>query len=135
VVDRQGIPLTAPLSAANVNDVVLFEPMIQAIAPIKRPRGRPRKCPEELHADKAYDTTRCRQYLRHRGIGCRIARRGVESSERLGRHRWVGERIRAWLNRYRRLTIRYERRPEIHEVFLSLGYSLICGNFLQQAFC
>jgi transposase len=60
----------------------------------------------------------------------RIARRGIESSQRLGRHRWVVERTLAWLNRYRRLTIRYERRADIHQAFLTLGCALICFNHL-----
>ena len=47
----------------------------------------------------------------------------------LGRHRWV-ERTLAWLSRYRRLTIRYERRDDIHEAFLHLGCPLICFNYL-----
>jgi len=46
---------------------------------------------------------------------------GIESSERLGRHRWVVERTLAWLSKYRRLTIRYERHEDIHEAFLHLG--------------
>jgi hypothetical protein len=62
----------------------------------------------------------------------RIARRDVESSERLGRHRWVVERTLAWLNRYRRLRVRYERRADIHEAFLYLGCSLICLNYLSK---
>ena len=41
----------------------------------------------KLHADKGYDYRRCRAYLRRRGITARIARRGIESKERLGRHR------------------------------------------------
>jgi transposase len=53
-----------------------------------------------------------------------------ESSEKLGRHRWVVERTLAWLAKYRRLTIRYERREDIHEAFLHLGCSLICLNYL-----
>jgi hypothetical protein len=40
------------------------------------------------------------------------------------------ERTLAWLAKYRRLTIRYERRADIHQCFLSLGCSLICCNFL-----
>jgi transposase len=64
--------------------------------------------------------------LHRRGIKCRIARRGIERSDRLGRHRWVVERTLAWLAKYRRLTIRYERRADIHQAFLSL----ICCNFL-----
>jgi transposase len=54
-------------------------------------------------------------------IKVRIAHKGPESSERLGRHRGVIERTLAWLNRYRRLTIRYERRVDIHQAFLPLG--------------
>ena len=121
------------LSAANVHDSKVLEEAIDAIEPIKRPRGepgRPRKRPGKLHADKAYDFGRCRKALRKRGIKARIARRGIESSERLGRHRWVVERTLAWLARYRRLTVRYERRADIHEAFLHLGCSLICLNYL-----
>ncbi len=86
--------------------------------------------PEKLHADKAYDMPRCRQALRVRGIKPRIASRGIESSEKLGRHRWVVERTLAWLGKHRRLTIRYERRAEIHLALLHLGCSLVCLNFL-----
>src|SRR3712207_914576 len=60
----------------------------------------------------------------------RIARKGIESSEKLGRHRWVVERTLAWLAKYRRLTIRYERRDDTHEVFLHLVCSLICSHSL-----
>jgi transposase len=83
---------------------------VDAIEPIKRPVGRPRKRPAKLHADKAYDSKPLREELRRRSIRPRIARRGIESSERLGKHRWVVERMLAWLNRYRRLRIRHERR-------------------------
>ncbi len=61
----------------------------------------------------------------------RIARRGKDTSERLGRHGWVVERTLRWLARYRRLSVRrYERRAAIHEAFLHLGCSLICLNYL-----
>jgi transposase len=130
VSDRRGIPLCVRLSAANIHDSMVFEELIDAIEPIKGPRGRPRKRPEKLHADKAYDDNKCKEALRKRGIRSRIARKGVESSEKLGRHRWVVERTLAWLSKYRRLTIRYERRDDIHEAFLHLGCSLICLNYL-----
>jgi hypothetical protein len=134
VVDARGIPLAAKLSAANSRDSKLFEALIEAIPPLRRPPGqpgRPRQRPAKLHADKGYDYPRCRRYLRRRGIGCRIARRGVDSSERLGRHRWIVERSLAWLSRHRRLAIRYERRDDIHEAFLTVGCILICLNFLE----
>jgi transposase len=133
VADRGGVPLTVVLTAANVHDSKVLEEAVDAIEPIKRPRGRPgrpRKRPDKLHAEKAYDFPRCREALRRRGIKACIARRGIDSSERLGRYRWVVERTLAWLAKYRRLTIRYERRDDIHEAFLHLGCSLVCLNYL-----
>jgi hypothetical protein len=58
----------------------------------------------------------------------RIARKDIESSQRLDRHHWVVERIHAWFNRFRRLPIRFERRAEIYEAFTSLAASLITFN-------
>ena len=113
---------------------MVFEALLDAIAPIKQPNGRRRKRPAKLHADKAYDIPRCRQALRQRHIRCRIARKSIDSSERLGRHRWVIERTLSWLNRYRRLTVRYERRADLHQAFLTLGCCLICFNALQKEF-
>jgi transposase len=113
---------------------MLFEAVLDAIPPIKTPAGRRRKRPDKGHADKAYDIPRCRQALTRRHIKVRIARKGIDSSERLGRHRWVVERTLAWLNRFRRLTIRYERRADIHDAFLTLGCSLICFNALEKGF-
>ena len=89
-------------------------------------RGRPRRRPAKLHADKGYDHRRCRRECRARCIQPRIARRGVESSQRLGRHRWVVERTHAWLNRFRRLAVRYERRADIFLAFTTLGCALVC---------
>ena len=110
---------------------------MDAVEPIKRPRGepgRPRKRPEKLHADKGYDFGRCRKALRKRGIKARIARRGIESSEKLGRYRWVAERTLAWFDRFRRLIIRYERRDDIHLAFTTLGAALITFNQITR-FC
>ena len=104
--------------------------MLDAVKPIKGLWGRPRKRPAKLHADKAYDFDHCRQACRRRGITPRIARRGVESSEKLGRHRWVVERTLAWLARYRRLTVRYERLAEMHLALLTLACALICWKWL-----
>lgn len=133
LVDRSGVPLAVRHSAANVHYSRMLETMLDAVSPILSPRGRPRRRPEKLHADKAYDFERCREALRQRGIAPRIARRGLHSSERLGRHRWVAERTLAWLNRYRRLKVRYERLADVHQAFLSLGCTLVCWNFVRRA--
>lgn len=130
LVERQGIPLAAELTAANVPDGCRCTVLVDAVAPIRQPRGRPRRRPAKFHADKASDWGRCRAALRRRGLAPRIARKHVESSEHLGRYRWVAERTLAWLAQFRRLDLRYERLPEIHGAFLCLGCSLICLRFL-----
>lgn len=123
------------LSAANVHDMKMLERTIDAVPPIKHGVGRPRRRPEKLHADKGYDFPEKRRALRARGIIARVARRGIESSERLGRHRWVVERTLSWFNRFRRLRIRYERRDDIHLSLLRIGAALICCNYLNHGFC
>jgi transposase len=130
VVDHAGIPLAALLSGANRHDAAVFQTLRDAIPPIKQPSGQRRTRPDTLHADKGYDYPCCRAALRPRTIQGRIARKGIDASERLGQHRWVVERTLAWLNRFRRLTVRYERRADIHHAFPTLGCALICGNFL-----
>jgi transposase len=108
--------LAVCLSAANTHDSLRLEQVVDAVPAIIGPRGRPgrpRKRPARLYADKGYDFPRGRQALRRRGITPRIARRGIESSQRLGRHRYVVERSLAWLVGYRRLQVRYERRADI----------------------
>ena len=134
VVGGPARPPAVLLTAANLHDSVVLEEVLDRVPPVRRPRGRPRRRPAKLHADKAYDFPRCRRACRRRGIVPRIARRGVESSERLGRHRWVVERTLSWIARSRRLAVRYERRDDIHLAFLVLACAAICFRFLQR-FC
>jgi IS5 family transposase len=124
--------LAAGLSGAERPDDGLFEALLEALPPLRGRRGRPRRRPGKVHADKAYDVPHCRHYLRQRGIRCRIARKGVESKTRLGRYRWVAERTIAWLHRYKRLLVRYERLEENHQAFLDLACALICFRFVQR---
>lgn len=131
MVERQGIPLAVRLSGAQVHDSQMLVPVVDAVVPVRNGRpGRPRQRPHKLHADKAYDSGPLRQALRQRNIRPRIARRGIESSQKLGRYRWVVERTGAWFNQFRRLRIRWERREDMHEAFLLIGCALICLNYL-----
>ncbi|MCW3477479.1 IS5 family transposase [Limobrevibacterium gyesilva] len=134
VTDRRGVPLAFVLTGANVHDSLPFEQLLDAVPPIAGRRGRPRRRPDKLHADKAYDHRRCRRACHKRRIKPRIARRGIETSQKLGRHRWVIERTFAWISRFRRLVTRYERRLDIHHAFTSITCSLICFNALQGRF-
>lgn len=133
--DAKGIPLALKLSGANVHDSRMLEAVVDAVPPIRQCWGRPRKRPSKLHADKAYDHCRCRQALTHRHIQHRIARRGIESSQRLGRHRCVVERTLAWFAQFRRLAIRYERRADIHLASSTLAAALIVWRFIERWFC
>lgn len=132
VSDAHGIPLAVVLGPANRHDSVTFEVVLDAIPPIATPQHHRRHRPAKLHADKAYDIPRCRAACHARRIGCRIARKQVDSSQTLGRHRWVVERTHAWLNRYRRLTIRYERRLDIHTAFVTIACALVCWKCLSR---
>jgi hypothetical protein len=89
VVDKNGLPLATILSGANVPDGKKMLAAVDAIPPVRGKAGHPRRRPAKLHGDKAYDDAGLRRGLRERGIEPRLARRGVESSERLGRFRWV----------------------------------------------
>jgi transposase len=122
--------LATLLTGANRHDSTVFEDLLDTVPPIRQPNGRRRKRPDKAHADKAYDIPRCRRALSRRHIRVRIARKGIDSSARLGRHRWVVERTFAWLNQFRRLRVRDERRADIHQAFLTLGCALICFKAL-----
>lgn len=108
---------------------ICLMPSRRSSSPTAAGASVPRSC-----TPKAYDIPRCRLTLRRRRIICRIARKGIDSSGRLGQHRWVVERTLAWLNRFRRLTVRYERRADLHQAFLTLGCALLCFNTLQKRF-
>jgi hypothetical protein len=86
--------LSLLLGPANRPDQELFEAVLDDIPPVATPAGGRRRRPDKCHADKGYDYRHCRRVLRRRGIKVRIARRDIESSERLGRHRWKVERVR-----------------------------------------
>jgi IS5 family transposase len=136
LVDRNGVPLAAGLSPANAHDSMLLEPMVDAVPAVKGPRGRPgrpRRRPAKLHGDKGYEDPRGRRALRRRGITPRIARRGIEPSQRLGRHRSVVERSLAWLGGYRRLQVRYERRADVLLGLVHLACALTCRKALDRS--
>ncbi|EFC78904.1 hypothetical protein FrEUN1fDRAFT_7974 [Parafrankia sp. EUN1f] len=80
------------VSGANLHDGHALIPLVTGIPAVRSRRGPRRRRPVKLRADKAYDSDDLRRFLRDRGIAPRIARKGIESSEKLGRHRWKVER-------------------------------------------
>lgn len=126
-----GNPLAAEATAGNVNDVTRFVPLVDAVPPIKGRPGRPRRRPDSVYGDRAYHSRCSRRELRARRVKVRVARPGDPHGSGLGRRRWVVERTIAWLHQYRRLRVRYERRADIHQAFLTIGCCLICFKQLQ----
>ena len=119
------------VSAANRHDSLFVEPILDSMPAIRiGGRGHPRRRPLKLHGDKGYDIPRVRRYLRRRGISARIARIGVDSSTRLGRHRWVVERTLGWLLSYKRLALRYDRTALTMTALARLAVILICARRL-----
>jgi transposase len=127
----RGLPLTAAVTAANLNDTLLFEALLDEVPAVPTPARRRRSRPGKVDAHKAYDHAANRAYLRRRGIKPRIARRGVEPSTRLGRHRWRIERTLSWLSCYRRLGVRWDRGSERWFAFVLLVCGLVCVKRLQ----
>ncbi|MGZ3097372.1 IS5 family transposase [Streptomyces sp. H72] len=123
--DADGLPLRVGLSAANTHDSQALKPMLSHFHMGHESHATESK-PRRLHADKAYDGPHLRRWLWGKHIGVRIARKSIESSERLGRRRWVVERTMSWLTGYRRLNHRYERHPRHYLAFLGLAAALCC---------
>ncbi|MER5400896.1 IS5 family transposase [Streptomyces sp. NPDC002599] len=130
IVDRQGLPLSVGISAANLHDSQALIPLVHGIPPIRSHRGPRRRQPGKLHGDKGYDYRYLRRWLASRGIRHRLAPKGVESSRPLGRHRWVVERTVSWLSGCRRLHRRHERKPEHFLAFTAIAATLICHRRL-----
>jgi transposase len=130
ITDANGLPLAVRLSGANRHDITQLQPLVEAIPPVRGKRGRPRRRPDRVQGDRAYDSQPHRVWLRGLGIVPVLAKRNTPHGSGLGVYRWVVERTLAWLHQFKRLRIRYERRSELHEAFLSLGCALICWRHL-----
>ena len=130
ITDARGIPLATVLTSANTNDITQLQLLVEAIPPVRGKPGRPRRRPKRVQGDRGYDSEPHRQWLRGLGIDPVLAKRNTPHGSGLGVYRWVVERTLSWLHQFRRLRIRYERRPDMHEAFMTLGCALICWRFL-----
>jgi DDE family transposase len=116
------------VTAASVTDTMMLHAVLDDVPPALTPSGRRRCWPGKLHGDKGYDSAANRAYLRGRGIRPRIARRGLESSTRLGRHRWKVERALSWLSCFRRLGVGWDRGSGRWFTFVLLACAVVCFN-------
>jgi transposase len=128
--DAQGMPLAALVTGAHRHDVTQLLPLLEAMPPVRGKRGHPRRRPDCIQGDRAYESEPHRQELRALGITPVLPKRGTAQGSGLGIHRWVVERTLAWLPQWRRLRGRDERRAGIHEALLTLACALICWRYL-----
>lgn len=113
---------------------MLFEPLIDAVLPIRTPCGQRRMRPAKVHADTAQDSRRCRRTLTpasdHDPHRARESRRARNRGSTTGcwRATWPGYAGIGWLS------VQYARRADIHQASATVGCTLICFNHLQKGF-
>ena len=122
--DGTGIPLAIVVDGANRHDVKLLCATVDGIV-IARPEPS-EDHPQHLCLDAAYDSAQAREEVEKRHYLPHMRRRGEEKQEKARipgarARRWVVERTHSWLNRSRRLLVRWEKKTENYLAFLHLA--------------
>ena len=128
------MPLEVQLSGANKPDINQLLPLVANLPAVRGKPGRPRSRPDKLYGDRAYDSEPHREGRRQLGVEPLLAAKGTEHGSGLGVFRWVVERTLGWAHQNRRLRVRYERRADIHQAFLTIACIKICASFLFNGF-
>lgn len=123
-----GIPIAVAVEGANCHDKRLVESTLRLIV-VQRPRATKRK-PQNMCMDKGYDYPDTRQLVSHWGYTAHIKARGEEAREKQSlpgyrARRWVVERTHSWMNRYRRLLVRWEKKVTNYLAMLHFACALI----------
>jgi transposase len=135
ITEARGLPLASSVTAANVNDISQLAPLYNAIPSVAGKVGHPRKKPDAVQGDLAYDSEPHRQGLRQMGVEPVLPEKEIDDQSGLGETRWPVERTLSWGHQNRRLRIRYEKRDDIHQAFLTLACIKMCASALLSGFC
>ena len=138
VSDGHGIPLAILTETASTHEVKLIEPLIRRVRIPRRGRGRPKTKLRRLIDDKAADSDRLRRELKRRGTDLiaphrdnRVWQRTQDGRKlRRYRRRWKIERTFAWIQNFRRLVVRHDRKITMFDAYLQLGCTIISLNKL-----
>jgi transposase len=130
--EGRGVPIGLAIDGANRNDMKLVQATIESI-PVDRPKPKPYH-PQNLCMDKGYDYDETRELVDEFGYTAHIKARGEEAqlikrNARFKARRWVVERTHSWMNRFRRILIRWEKKPENYLGLLHL----VCGLIAYRA--
>ena len=127
LIDGRGVPLSAAVDGANVHDQTLVRETLDKV-PVKRPKPSPRK-PQHLCLDKGYVGEPIQRLGRRRGYTLHVPAKGNQPPKpkhRRGKaRRWKVERTHSWLNRARRLLIRWEKKVVNYVGFLHLQFAMV----------
>ena len=126
--EGHGVPLGVAVEGAQRHDMKLVRPTIESIV-VERPEPNEEQ-PQGMCLDKGYDYQEVRDILVEFGFTAHIRSRGEEAQElaqEAGKRarRWVVERSHSWMNRFRRILIRWEKKPENYLAFLHFACALI----------
>jgi transposase len=130
LVDRHGVPLAIRTAGANASDHRQIIPLVLDFPKVGGKPGRPKELPDELYADRGYDSDDTRWILAWLGIEPHIARRKTPHGSGLGKVRWVVERTIAWVKGLRRMRVRYDRSPVLQDAWNTLAACVICFRIL-----
>jgi transposase len=126
--EANGIPVGLAVAGANVNDFKLLRETVESV-PVARPKPT-RQEPQNLCLDKGYDYREPRELVAAFKFTAHIKARGEEAKaikRRAGfrARRWVVERTHSWMNRFRRILVRWEKRADTYVAMLHLALALI----------
>ena len=126
--DTNGIPLGLAIDGANRHDMKLVESTLESI-PVLRPIPTDER-PQGLCLDKGYDYDEVRRGTRQWGFTPHVRARGEEKAEapRHPARRWVVERTHSWMNRYRRILVRWEKKARNYTAMLHLACAVLIFN-------
>lgn len=122
------MPLGIAVDGAHRHDMKLVQPTLASLV-VERPQPTDAQ-PQGMCLDKGYDYQEVRDILAEFGFTAHIRGRGEEAHElkrEAGKRarRWVVERTHSWLNRFRRILIRWEKKPDNYFAMLHFACALI----------
>jgi putative transposase len=126
--EANGIPISVVVDGANRNDFKMARDTLVSV-PVERPRPT-RRAPQGLCLDKGYDYDEVRHLADEFRFTAHICSRGEEAKaikKRAGfrARRWVVERTHSWMNRFRGILIRWQKRPDTYVAMLHIACGII----------
>jgi putative transposase len=126
--DGHGVPLGLTVDGANRHDMKLVRSTLDSLV-VERPEPTVAQ-PQGMCLDKGYDYDEVRDLLAEFGFTAHIRARGEEAKalkQEAGfrARRWVVERTHSWMNRFRRILVRWDKKPEHYLAFLHFACALI----------